>query len=289
MKNFIRFCCASLLLLNFASANELLHFLPNVNVPFESALSIQSGTVCSGHSIPLNSTQNVKGSFCLKENAAWPIPIQLILKDVFWKIDDQGNEVFYSLDHPGSSMEMNELTAFRNQPLQILLKERPPFIELSKDISERFKGMAIIKYPILAGFLGEDLYTLFSICSHSAEVGESFHLTVEKDAFYQTDKKLTVKQLTPEKLIVEVNTKIERQRITLACESQAVVHAHSKAIWEIDRTNGLHFHMKEHGKLTQAMRIDGIETTQEFTFDRKVCSGEITLDDGGRSESSWKG
>lgn len=277
MSVFIRFCCvkliALLLIYPWAGFSISLNFPVGEEVSYVSLFKIESGLTCNGHLVSSCASQELTGTLTNSEIEFqnFPVSLQFTIDDLKFSAIHQGQSIIWSLDKPGSFIELNELKSFRGIPLKFSLIENPPFIEFPNEWLKHYGDLKIFRYPILTGLFGDDLYFLFELSKHPLKVGEKFEVTIEKTDKqpYRTVKTVFVKEILSDQIILEVLTLIERERVTLP-SGQAIVHGQSKAIWDIARTNSLKFKMQEKGTLTQTVLVEEIESQHKHAFEREI-------------------
>lgn len=242
------------------------------------AQSMKSELKCLGHTIDFKGSQQIKGYLELRKE--WEgdlgIPLHFTLLGAEFSIFDRGHKEFFNLETPTTHVEINELRGFKGQEIRFSLKEKPPFVQLREDFLKQYGELKIFQYPIFAGFLGEYLYILFEISRHPLQVGEGFQVVIEKGEGrpYQSAKTCVVKEVTPEFAIIEVTTIVDRQKIYLSALEPAVVAEQSKAVWKIDRANGLKFEIREKGEISQMMRLNQVEVLQKHFIERQITSAD---------------
>lgn len=258
-----------------------LRFPHDTEVQYEALFTMltetkQTETRSGGHSVNVTGIQKLKGklSFETEEKPHFPIPMEFTLEEAEFTVKENNQTKVYSLKEPGHSIEMNELIAFKGKAIPFSVIDKAPFIEYPENFLKRFKDLKIFRYPILAGFFGEDLYTLFTIAERPLKQGEKFEIEYEKteDKPYTRKKIFTVQEMTPQQVVIEAVTLIERQRCSLTPSNQVVIYQQSKAIWTIDRINSLKFSQQETGTLSQSICLEGVDTSQKHILEKQIVT-----------------
>lgn len=270
----IRFCFVSFCLLSCLYSNEgnLVEIPQGVEVEYQSHSEIDSTWKCSNNRIPYHIEQHLSGKLSLEKEGrfAFPLSFKMIISGIDYNINNRR----YSLEFPGQITELIELERLKNKPLLFTIIENPPYLALSPTFNERYKGLKFVSLGSLSGYFGEDLHKLIQIVNLPLKINEPFELIKEKSTTYPFQRAviLTLKEVNEHEIIVEVTSKLEREKVFFAGADFAVIHGEIQEVWTINRSNALKFKMEERGTFSTSLRVNSADTMQDHHIFRKINS-----------------
>jgi hypothetical protein len=250
---------------HLAAEAPLVRFNQGEDVHYEAKTSIRSTFEKEGQSSIFLIIEDVTGTLLQEIDH-----FQFTLHSLNYSINQ---DKMLSLDHPDGSLELVELQRWKNKPISFVLKKTAPHLEFSKTFLAQYGDLAIFKTPFFAGLLNvEDFLTLFELAHHSLKVGEGFELLFSKTegTLYEKRQTFALREISEDRLIVEVTTLIDRQKIPLEDGGTLVVFGEFKALWTIQRKAALLFHLEESGTLTHGMKQGGVESKQTYKVKKQI-------------------
>lgn len=254
-------------------------------VRFESRLETQSDWHVSESASIISGTQQVKGLLTLLDPESklnFPVPLQMKLEDVKFTVQENGKVTQLDIANPGNKMELVELKHWIGRPIRFELIDKEPFIQYSEDFVRQYGELQVFKNAFFEGLFVSDLHTLFSIVKRPLKEGETFQIETPKtDAHpFQQEQSFTVREITDTKIVIDVASSIERQKLTVPIKNadaeldlKAVIFGQFKGTWTIDRANNLLFSLKENGFFTQTMKVNEVEVSVKHNIDKQIATG----------------